>query len=480
MNSIWNKNIQLFEKRFSSLCSLIKKDVDYFSSRAGKPEEKSLYPFWTLSKARTGSITAEENGLKLHSAYNPQKESEGIVSRQKEKLDSAEAVVFMGFALGYTPLECAARYPDKQIIIIEPDVTHFLAALLFIDFSALFACQKLILALSCPPDQVIALLNQNSIEKTVLISVQAHESHAKKYFTTLKELIDRNRAKEQINQATLRKFEKLWRTNCRKNAHYLNELEGVNTLKDKFSGIPFLLLGAGPSLEEILPMLKDLKERTKIICVDTALKACLRHNVEPDFIILTDPQYWAYRHIAGLSSPSSTLITEIAAYPAVFRFNCRKIYLCDSQVPMANEYGSVPKGNLGAGGSVASAALNFCIFCGAKEIYTSGLDLAFPAKQTHIKGSTFEENVHRTSLKNSTAETKSLPLLFNGNAVQAEDYNGNPVLTDKKMKMFAWWFESRLAELPEIKAITLSPKGLKIPGITPCPMEKILNLPKLC
>ena len=479
MNSIWNNNIKLFQKRFPQLFELIKKDEEFYSKLAGTEKQDELYSFWKITQTKTNLPTAEENGLKLHSAYNPLRESQSLIESKKEELGKAEAIVFTGIGLGYTALECAKLYPEKQYLIVEPDIPHFLSALLLVDFSTLFNCDKLILALSCPPEQLITLINQHSLENTVIFSVKAHETHAETYFSNTHELIKRNLEKEKINKATLKKFEKRWRTNCRKNAHFLKTLDGVDSLENSFSGIPFLLIAAGPSLEQFLPHLKELKKRTKIVCVDTALKAVLRAEIQPDYIILTDPQYWAYRHIAGLSSPESTLITEIAAYPAVFKFNCKKIILCDSQVPMAKEYGYIPKGNLGAGGSVASAAFNFCVLCGAKEIFLCGLDLSFPKNQTHIKGSTFEENVHRTSFKNETAETKSLPLLFNGNAVPAENYNGETVLTDKKMKMFAWWFESRIAELNQIKVYTLSPSGLKIPGISPFSAEKILNFPIL-
>ena len=41
-----------------------------------------------------------------------------------------------------------------------------------------------------------------------------------------------------------------------------------------------------------------------------ARELCLKAGVEPDFVFLTDPQYWAWRHLAGLSSPQSILVAE--------------------------------------------------------------------------------------------------------------------------------------------------------------------------
>ena len=476
MNSIWNKNIELFESRFPQLALLLESYVSLFKKYAGTGDQQNLYSFWKIIPTRTEFPTAEENALKLHSAYNPVKESQNVLKASEKVLSESEAVAFFGAGLGYTVSEVAKLFPQKTIIWIEPDADHFFSAMLFCNLEAFFKSKNPVIAVSCTPDQTITLLNQNGILNTYFFNINAHTVHNQPYFDAVKTLAERNRSKEKINQATLERFGKRWNENCRKNSCQLNRLSGIRKFKDSYKGKKFLMLAAGPSLEQILPHLNELKKTMTVVAVDTALKACLRHGVEPNFIVLTDPQYWAYRHIAGLKSPSSTLITEIAVYPAVFRFKCRQIVLCNSQVPMAKDYQKTDFGDLGAGGSVASSAWNFCAYCGASEIYVAGLDLSFPANQTHTRGSTFEENVHARSKRISTAETASLPMLFSGNVCTGKDYMGNPVLTDQRMKMFAWWFESRLAEMPEVKTYTFAPQGLAIPGITPVSISSLISL----
>ena len=98
--------------------------------------------------------------------------------------------------------------------------------------------------------------------------------------------------------------------------------------------IPSVVCAAGPTLETVLPYLNKIKNKAVIIAVDTALRSLLRYNIEPDFILLIDPQYYAANHIAGLTSPSSVLITESSVYPSVMRFNCRKKVLCESLFPL--------------------------------------------------------------------------------------------------------------------------------------------------
>ncbi|MEE1059509.1 MAG: 6-hydroxymethylpterin diphosphokinase MptE-like protein, partial [Treponema sp.] len=442
-------------------------------------EQEKLYPFWQVSKTKNDSFTVTQNGTRLHSAYNPQKEAETII--QNTDFSESETCVFLGTGLGYTCIECAKKHPEKTLIIFEPDPYHFFSSLIFTDWTDVFKCKNLILAISCTPEQGITLINQYEILKTNFFHIKAQTNHAEKYFETLEALIKRNINKEKINIATLEKFGKLWVKNTCKNLKKSFFSQGITQYKNNAKNIPFLILAAGPSLQDILPHLKEIKNKAIIVCVDTALRFCIKYNVEPDFIVLTDPQYWAYKHIDGIKSPSSILITESAVYPSVFRFLCKKIICCKSNFPLEHYFDSFrsEKGTLVAGGSVASTAWNFAQYAGASEIYVAGLDLAFVNKQTHIKGSTFEQATHTTSKRIATAETSNMPILFSGNACYEKNYKQENVLTDQRMKMFAWWFESRLEQFPHVKTYTFSQNGLYIPGIEFITIDKLLSKPEI-
>jgi hypothetical protein len=442
-------------------------------------EQEKLYPFWQVAKTKNDSFTVTQNGTRLHSAYNPQKEAETII--QNTDFSEAETCVFLGTGLGYTCIECAKKHPEKTLIIFEPDPYHFFSSLIFTDWTDVFKCKNLILAISCTPEQGITLINQYEILKTNFFHVKAQTNHAEKYFETLETLIKRNINKEKINIATLEKFGKLWVKNTCKNLKKSFFSQGITQYKNCAKNIPFLILAAGPSLQDILPHLKEIKNKAIIVCVDTALRFCIKYNVEPDFIVLTDSQYWAYKHIDGIKSPSSILITESAVYPSVFRFLCKKIICCKSNFPLEHYFDSFrsEKGTLVAGGSVASTAWNFAQYAGASEIYVAGLDLAFVNKQTHIKGSTFEQATHTTSKRIATAETSNMPILFSGNACYEKNYKQENVLTDQRMKMFAWWFESRLEQFPDVKTYTFSQNGLYIPGIEFITIDKLLSKPEI-
>ena len=424
--------------------------------------------------------TAKEGGRFLHSAYNPLREAEQAASSAHSSISDCSGCLFFSCGLGYAALSYARLFPRDTIIIAEPDPRYFFTALSLVDFAPLFSHENFIIALGTGIDSVVSLVEHTSgLKHTALSENQAQSAHAADYFNALRSLIERNKRKVDINASTLEKFSKLWLKNTCRNINYLRDLKGISIFKDSCPpDLPCLILAAGPSLEEVLPHLAELKKRSLVIAVDTALRACLASGVEPDFIVLTDPQYYAWRHIGGLKSPSSILITESAAYPAVFRFECKKIVLCASLFPLGSYIESKigSKGALVAGGSVSTTAWDFARFIGAKEIFAAGLDLGYPDLQTHIRGSTFEEAIHTKSSRLSPAEKQGSGLLFGANMSLEEDYSGNKILTDSKMKMFAWWFESKQEEFKDkIQSYSLSEKSLKIPGFKVAEMRELLN-----
>jgi hypothetical protein len=484
LNSIWNKNITLFKERFPQLADFYHNIIEDITAHG---DEKDIFSFWTLMTAKNGSLTAQINvNMLLHSSYNP--EREGMSTAEQLAGKNKETVIFMGAGLGWQFCAMAklingggmgatvGTCPVKKLILIEPDPIHFFGALFYIDWSAVFAVKQLVLAIGCPADSIIGLLEGNSINignsgvnSAYVYAIPAFIMHARPYFDSVIALIERNRDKNDINAATYKKFEKLWIHNSMTNIEQISRRRTVQELLDSYKNTAkdFVVVAAGPSLEKLLPRMADFKKHAVIVCVETALHALLMAGVQPDFIVITDPQYYAYKHIAGLAAPESILICPLSVYPAVFRFKCRQIVLCSEMFPVSKYFESKlgSFGDLGAGGSVASSAWNLCCMLGAENIYFAGLDLSYPQGQTHIKGSSAEQTFHTGANRLSPVQKMNSSSRFGANPEYAFDYDGNQVLTDARMKMFAWWFESKIAATPNVKTYTLSRASMRIPGV---------------
>lgn len=485
MNSIWNKNKQNLKKRFPALYSLFQNDIELFENKYA--DNINSLPFWNIQTAKNGEITASENSdtennILLHSAYNPTRESLGIVNQIK----NVQNIIFLGFGLGYQLKSISPEITEKQkLIIFENDINHFLGAISLLDWEEVFKVQNLILAINCPIDQVMPLIeNQNQISfdsdglnNSFIFSQKSFTQHSQKYFDAILELINRNKQKNKINTATKNKFLDLWIRNSIRNIDNLSNHRTVNEfLKDNsYEPENCIVVAAGPSLQKILPKLPELQKKCTIICVETALFALLKINVQPDFIILTDPQFYAFEHIAKLKAPESILILPLSVHPAAFRFKAKEILICSDRIPISEFFEkNNPFGNLGEGGSVASVAWTLAKKLKSKNIYFCGLDLSYPLKETHIKGSNAENKWNLINNRIKTIEFLNSSSMIKSNLEYKENYLGQKVLTDSKMIIFAWWFESQIQKTPEINNYTLTPESLKIPGIQICREDSLI------
>ena len=475
------KNLAAFARRFPAL----EHNLRFLAENGGSDTNANLlFPLedTRAAEAKNSQLYAAYKGLLLHSSYNPSAEAHKMLV--SENVKNADTIVFFGAGLGYALSEAAQLYKNKTIVFVEPDPMRLLWAFSLFDWRPVFGVPSCVFLIEAPQQTVIAVLEHYGLDSCAFIAHKAWTAHAAQYFSQLSELVARNKDKHRINERTLEKFGFLWLSNMCKNLRRCTESESINRYKDTGSALPFCIIAAGPTLDDVLPLLPELKKRAVLVCVDTALRSCLRAGIEPHFIAVVDPQYWNARHLSGLESPNSILITESAAYPSVFRFTCRKIVLCSSMFPLGRyiERFTGKREQLASGGSVASTAWDFARFCGATTVYTAGLDLSYPENKTHAKGSTFEENVHNLSAKLRPAETFNAASIYDNPAYSKEsgayDYDGTAVLSDSRMKLYAWWFESKCAAFPDVKTYALSSKSLCIPGITPVSVQSLLDLPE--
>ena len=480
----------MFAERFPALAKMLAPQIP--KSLNGSQDQNAAaflnkaFPFYNFSVSKSGALTASQNGLPLHSAYNPKAEAERAAALSKDT--DKDIFVFAAIGLGYLA-SAAARVPgadQKTFLILEPDPLHFFAALASIDLSDLFKIPKLFFVVGADVEQAVSLVQcAGGFDKAQIFCQKSQAAHAQEWFDNFFKRAQQSKDAAQVNVNTLERFGRLWLKNGARNLPQMQKLCGAS----KFFGaadfsqfaIPAVLLAAGPSLGCVLPRLKEVQERAITIAVDTALRACLRAGVQPDFIVLTDPQYWACKHIAGLSAPKSILITESAAYPSVFRFDCKEIVLMSSLFPLGKyiEERLGKKGQLASGGSVSTSAWDFARAIGCKEIYAAGLDLGYPGKQTHIKGSSFEQAAHNNSCRLNPAELATTRILFSAKNQEGLDFEGNKIITDERMKLFAWWFEKHVAGDSQTKTFTFSKKGLAIKGADYRGLEDFLKKPKI-
>jgi hypothetical protein len=293
-------------------------------------------------------------------------------------------------------------------------------------------------------------------------------------------LLARAASRRDINLNTLKRFGRLWVRNLARNIPLISSSPGIRCLEGRFAGIPVLLAAAGPSLDEVLPHLREIRKRCLIVAVDTSYAACLRAGCRPDFIVVVDPQYWNTRHLDRASQGNAILVSESSTHPRIFRLLPGKVFLGGSIFPLGRylEEATDSKGKLGAGGSVSTSAWDFSRLIGGSPLIVAGLDLGFPAKNTHYKGSFFENRTFLLSGRLAPGETQSCRYLYDGSPRLVPDNSGGQVLSDMRMLIYIWWFEIQAKRYPAAKTLNLSLRGAKAEGIEPAAIADVLAFPE--
>lgn|GEM_PF-410404 len=474
--AVFLQNCRDFTARFPEQAASLKLQTDTYALQC----LRALPSEYQLIQTRTDKNlpTLLVHSTYLHSQYNPREESRRIL--QTEFFQTREihsCCIFAGLGLGYLPEQYINSFPDSHAVLIEPDTAAFLCFLASRSLSRIFQHPHLSILAGVPPEKVMSFLVTITWNKRILFVHTASAGIQKDWYTLFSRLTEQDCLKMSTNAATLERFGMLWLKNTVKNINILSKAAKITCFKNTFSETPAVVLAGGPSLTAHLELIKNSEQHFLIIAVDTALRACLRAEIYPDFILSFDPQYWNYLHTADLDTGHSILISEASVFPAILRQPCRALFLADSSVPFArnlecsqhSKQGPIREAGedciLAAGGSVATTAWDFARYIGANPIIMAGLDLAYPNKQTHFTGSTFEEAVHTRSSRISPAEEANVKSLIEAYPTLHADYNGGMVLTDRRMMLYAWWFENALRKYPAAKTYNLMPQGVAIPGL---------------
>jgi len=291
--------------------------------------------------------------------------------------------------------------------------------------------------------------------------------------------------KDVVNDATKKRFGQRWERNLLRNMSAFRDYPGVSHLTNLANNnIPVFLAAAGPSLDKVKPLLREIHERCFIVAVDTSLRFFVQNGVSPDFVVVVDPQFWNNRHldrcVTELVREQTFLVVDSAVYPPVLNLPFKNKFLCSSMFELgASIENKVDiKGKLGAGGSVATTAWDFCRVLGSKEIWITGLDLSFPGLKTHFHGARFEMLANSKSNRLNPAEKWIVRMLRDGFPFKTRSSSGGQVLTDKRLSLYASWFENQFRQYPHVRNLALFHEGMAIPGLETEKIENLLKLPK--
>jgi hypothetical protein len=156
-----------------------------------------------------------------------------------------------------------------------------------------------------------------------------------------------------------------------------------------------LVCGAGPSLEDALPLMVRERGRLGVVACDTALGTLLAAGIEPDLVVCLEAQAHNLADFTCLGSRRTTLAADLSSHPSTFRAvrgpKCltfvritRSPFL--SRVEAALREASFPFLPAPPLGSVGVHAVHVARILAQGPLFATGLDFCFEPGKTHARG----------------------------------------------------------------------------------------------
>lgn len=354
-----------------------------------------------LSSDKDGS---EENflfkGCLLYSRYAPEKRAEQIAEAfqpQNETLYLLPSPL-LGYGVDivkrkcrqdHIPLIILECHPDLQSKTKDPDCLYFDSR----QFSLSF--QKI-------RQQLKILFTQNSrIRKVAVVSLNDGYRFQKKEYDTVAFEIQKEIDLFWKNRSTIIYFKDLWIRNLFRNLNTHSFTE-ISLKKESF---PYVVCGAGESLEHSIDFLIRKRAFIRIAAADTALPVLLKSGIVPDYVIVLESQTANVSDFLYGTLPEKIIyITEITSAPTANRYFRNRKWIrsgfADTQLfhRLPVRVSPFPQT-----GSVGIAALYVAMQLTEGNIFITGLDFCFSPGKTHARGT----DVHETLL-NRTNRFKSI------------------------------------------------------------------------
>ncbi len=254
---------------------------------------------------------------------------------------------------------------------------------------------------------------------------------------------------DEVKDATIRRFAELWRANFQANLESIQRNPGTASLRGKFKNSPCIVIGAGPSLDKNIRLLRQVQDKAVLIASDAALKSLARHEIKPAFVVSLDPQDEITKFYANVPHKGITLVAPTIVHPRVLDLWEGAVVFFNKHAPDIPVLSEIQKqlprvGTLTPGGTVLSVAYDLAFQSGGDPIIFVGQDLSYSPKNTYSRSSENGDEDFATRLKNQGE-----------NIVFETDVYGQRAPTLKSMSVSRQWFHWAFREWKRPEPLTI-------------------------
>ena len=384
-----------------------------------------------LLETRNGFFTANCNGILVHSKFDPVKEAQRFADGCK--LVDGDSVFLYGFGLGYHVKELARRIgKNGRMIVLELNPGLYETALKVCDIDEISSLCELDIIVS--PSEIVDTLNsvaQNEADENRNWKTIIHQ-------TSFKCIPDEHKKIAQLfemrllEDRTQYKFKSLYLKNFKKNLSKVISSPGIKNFAGKYTGLPAVIVGAGPSLDDQLELLKEIQEKIFVIAVDTSASVLIRAGIRPDFIVTVDPQDHTNRHFERIWNCGVPLLfTPVSACEVVEKYQGPLIVFMQKAHSLTGRFDNMlsDKGFSSEGGSVSCIAFDLMVQLGFNPIVMAGMDYSYPNFKAYSANSFESEQLRFVTHRYNTLEMAHRKRIEAEKVVKVRSYSGGEILS---------------------------------------------------
>ncbi len=436
MSELYSSNLSTIEERWPEISKVIDgQDISMLDAQLVE------------SKCQTISV----NGIQLSSRYDALEEAFFY-----RGLTEGDVYYLFGCALGDIPKLLAHDKDAKEIhlFILSPDVFK-----LVLHFTEQPWLKDERFQLHLPPEKT-ALLDPYFAHSGAII-LPSEKELCKRHNPSLYYRMENHLFSYHMNEGLLNEEQQAFdKQRLQENLSAIRKHQPVDRLVDRHKSrhSSIIVVGAGPSLEEVLPQIKRAcanKRRPFVIAVSMAGKLLEKEGIVPDLLVHVDrgqgmeklgkhlPDFIPYT----LAKKGTALVyTTLVQKEIIENWAGTAYYANLNTADYDQSVKLLPTDRLYIYGSVIAPAVHMAMSFAKHKVYFAGMDFGFPDKKYHAGMSN---------------DSHANAILMNETVLNGFD---EEIETSRSYRTFLTGVETLVMSAPSLTFINCSRSGAKIAG----------------
>ncbi|MEF2243942.1 motility associated factor glycosyltransferase family protein [Paenibacillus sp. IITD108] len=418
-------------------------------------------------------ITSEGNQpIHMYSKYNPEHEC----MRWAETIDpfhKESHIIMYGLGLGFHFNAYVAINIGHSLYIYEPDIKIFIESLKVISLQSIIKHPSFkYLAVGDEPieqEQLYFWYHTYANQYRHLVAIPYYTKRNKGQFEQFSEKLRIGLMNHLSSEQYAQSLGKFTLHNTLRNFTYILKTPSLAGLKGSLNEKEAVIIGAGPSLENEIELLKSLQDQMLLIASGSSVQTLIHYGIEPHLIVSMDAGRFNYNIFKKKDLNHIPLLVIPQIHHQIMKertgTTLHAFFSHDPFIQCCFDLSDNDPLFIGTH-SVTGTAIQAAIYMGCNRVILVGQDLSFPNQSLYAEGAS---HLSADAIKDNQLQITETVANVKGGL--------NP--TSTKMKITLNDIERLIASYPDVQFINTTNSGAMIKGTTWLPLSEAAGFSKI-